>query len=303
MRKKRKILFYGSCQIAVIAQYFLKNRELNELFEVITHDESCHPMEAWRNDPSTFAVWTLENRDNQELFKNAVHDKIKQADIFAFQFFDGGFVPELTTKYLCEHISKGMNICIPNTRLYIYCNDIYSLAPYIKYAQTKVNNSTNAKELSNFLKYSDDPELTKILEQDYPIGTVYRPRRNENAQRAANDSKSYPYYISMENFIKENYNKKMLSYDFIHMGKDYFIEMLNILFKCLNVDGLDIKKEQIVCPSSSLLSTDDPRIDPSELKFFRDYFPNVDTSELKVKNTLDRLIDSYLREKNKYIYD
>ena len=297
--KKRKILFYGSCQLAVISQYFLKNPELNELFEVITHDESCHPMEAWRNDPSTFAVWSPENRRNQELFKNAVHDKIKQADIFAFQFFDDGFIPELTTKYLCEHISKGMNICIPNTRLYLYCNDIYALVPYIEYAQTKVNNSDDAKELSNFLKISDDPELTKILEQDYPMSAVYRHRRNENAQRAVNDSKTYPHYISMENFIKENYNKKMLSYDFVHMGKDYFIEMLNILFKYLNVDNLEIKKEQIKCPGS-FLTPDDPRIDPSELKFFREYFPNVDTSQLKVKNTLDRLIDSYLQEKNKY---
>jgi hypothetical protein len=268
--KKKKILFYGSCQIAVLSQFFLKNSTLNELFEVIKCDKTCSPMNIWRSDESNFAVWTKENRLIQKDFFHIIHEKIKQADIFIFQSTERQCISELTTEALCE-ISNGKNICIPNTRLFIYCNDSLALSPYIEYAQSKVEDPKNSRELVDFLRNSEDPELIRILERDYPISTNYQRYRNENSQRAEEDFKKYQNYISMESFIKDNYKKNLLALRHNHMSMIYFIELMNRLFENLDLKNLKIKKEEIKIPRNN----PEDSINPFQFDFFRKYFPEL----------------------------
>lgn len=270
--------------MAVISQYFLKSVELNELFEVIKCDESCAPMDIWRKDQSNFAVWTKENKPIQNDFFNIIHEKIKQADFFVFQHLENT-IPELTTEFLCK-ISNSKNICIPNFRLFIYCNDIKALTPYLIYAQTKVNNPKSAKELANFLMESDDSNLISILEKDYPISTVHQRYRNENAQRTEEESKIYPLYINMEKFIKDNYETKILALQHNHMNRDYYLCLLKNVLELLNVCDHNIDQNCIRVPGEGQKT-----VDPLDFKFFRKCFTNLNIRKPEKTHKIETLIE------------
>lgn len=275
--------------MGVISQYFLKNEKLNETFEVIRCDESCSPMDVWRGDQSNFAVWTRENMPIQNEFFHVVHEKIKQADVFIFQSTETSGILELSTKYLCDNISKGTNICIPNIRLFLYCNDITTLVPYIKYAQTKISNANDPSEIANFLRTSSDPELTNILEKEYPISTVYERYRNENAQRAKEDSERYTNYICLEEFIKENYKKKILAVSHNHANKPFYIGVLAKLLKFLNVDNIEIEQNEIQFPGPSSFT-----INPLQFNFFKNYFPDLKETDMnKCDYSLEYVIENH----------
>ena len=287
---KKKILFYGNCQLGVISQYFLKDPALNELFEVIKCDESCAPMDIWRGDQSNFAVWTKENRPIQKDYFHIIHEKLKQADLFVFQSTERDSIKELTTEFLCG-ISSGKNICVQNIRLFIYCNDVSALRPYLEYAQTKVKNPENAKELADFLRNSEDSELVNILERDYPISSNYERYRNENAQRAEEESRTYPVCVNMEGFIKENYRTKVLALQHNHMSRQYFVGLLGNVLDILGVRDLDINQEQFVVPGEGRLI-----VWPLEFKFFRNYFLDLDFPEVVKRHPLENLIqDLFLK--------
>ena len=262
---KQKILFSGNCQIGVISQYFSRNEYLNGLFEVIRVDESCRPMIAWRGDNTNFALW-YSAEEVQRKYLRSVQEKIKQADIFVFQSTSRSTIEELQTDYLCKNISTGKNVCIPNMRVFVYCNDNASLLPYIEYAKTKVNNSNDNSEIYNFLQTSDDSKLTEILEQQYPTSNVYKERRNENHQRANQYSEQYPNYICMESFIKENFRSKLLFCAYNHPTTTYFAELLRLLLINLGLDDFNIEEKDISPPAGY-------KIDPMQFKFFREYFP------------------------------
>ena len=262
---KQKILFSGNCQVGVISQYFSKNKYLNELFEVIRVDRSCYPLTAWRRDDSNFVLWGHEETVQRDFLKR-VHEKIKQADIFVFQSITKSMINELRTEYLCKNVSTGKNVCIPNQRVFVYCNDIASLLPYIQYAETKVNNPNDNSKVYNFLQTSDDPKLTKILEQEYPISSVYKARRNENHQRTKHCKEQYPHYICMESFIKENFKSTVLFHRHNHPTRAYFVELLRLLLINLGLVNFNIEEKDISPPGGD-------RINPMQFKFFREYFP------------------------------
>lgn len=275
---KQKILFYGNCHTWALGKYFLSDPELQEKFEVIGADRSCKPM---TRSAVNFQVWTKENHPIQREFYTAVHEKIKQADFFVFQ--DMGLsscIPELTTKFLCDNIVTGKAICFPNPRLTMHCFDLIESNPYIKYAQTKVSDPHNVKEIVEFLCTSDDPKLTEILEQEYPISNVYIEGRNENHQRARLHSEQYPNYICMEGFIKENLKTKVVAFDPMHPTKAYFVELLKLLLTNIGLTDFNIKEEHCKAQGQQLAA-----INPMRFKFFREYFPLLnDEFETNCKN-------------------
>ena len=262
---KQKILFYGNCHTWALGRYFLLDPELQEKFEVIGADRSCKPM---TQSAVNFQVWTKKNHSVQQEFYTAVHEKIKQADFFVFQ--DMGLsscIPELTTKFLCDNIVTGKAICVPNPRLTVHCFELSESNPYIKYAQTKVSDPNNVGEIIEFLRTSDDPKLTEILEQEYPISTVYTEGRNENHQRANMHKEQYPTYICMENFLKENFKTKVMAFDPMHPTKAYFVELLRLLTN-IGLPDFNVKEEHCKVQGPQLA-----KINPMQFKFFREYFP------------------------------
>ena len=278
---KQKILFYGNCHTWTLGKYFLSDPELQEKFEVI-----CGKVIRRGRTPPNFQVWRVKtNLAQQEIFA-AVHEKIKQADFFVFQ--DMGLsscIPELTTKFLCDNIVTGKAICVPNPRLTIHCFEFIESNPYIKYAQTKVSDPHNVEEIGNFLRESDDPKLTEILEQEYPISTVYTEGINENHQRAKLCKEQYPNYICMESFIKENFKSKVISFDYMHPTKAYFVELLRLLLTNIGLTDFNIKEKHCVVQGTQLAA-----INPMQFKFFREYFPllNEEFQARSINNPLKR---------------
>lgn len=281
---RKKILFSGNCQAGVISRYFSRNEYLNELFEVIKVDESCHPLTAWKGDDSNFALWGHEETVQRKYLKR-VHEKIKEADIFVFQPLMRSAIHELQAEYLHKNVSNGKNACIPNMRIFAYCSDEESLLPYIKYAETKVNNPNDNSEVYNFLQTSDDPKLTEILEQEYPISSVYKARRNENHQRAKLDKEQYSNYICMENFVKENFRSTLLFHRHNHPTKAYFVELLRLLLTNLGLTDFNIEEKDILLREGAT-------IDPMQFKFFREYFPALHDefkTNCKNKNVIKKI--------------
>jgi hypothetical protein len=288
---KRKIMFYGNCQLGVISQYFLNDPKLNEIFEVILCDESCAPMQVWRKDESLFAVWTQENSAIQEEIFNIVNEKLKQADIFVFQSTERSCIDQLKTQYLCDHVSKAKNICIPNIRMFIYCSEIISLKPIVDYVRTKVSDPVDASQIAEYLRNSDDSQLIALLEKEYPMSDTYHPYRNQNTHRSIEDAKNYSYYIGMEDFIRSNYKTKILTVCHNHMARVYYAELLRRLLINLGVQDIKINEEAIKFPGPN-----PNNINPFEFKFFREYFPELNESEIiPAKYSLEYVLQVYLK--------
>jgi hypothetical protein len=290
---KKKILFYGNCQTGAISQYFAKNERLKELFEIIEYDESCAPMHIWREDKTNFAVWTRENRPIQNEIYKSVHEKLKQADIFLFSSTEMSSIEELRTEYICENVSKGFNVCLPNIRLFLYCTDSISLKPYIEYAKTKIKDPNSVQEIASFIKNSDDPELTRILERDYPICTDFERYRNENALRAREDLEKYENYICMEEFIKKNYKTKILSFQHNHLHTNYFIELLKRTLEVLGVSDIEIDEKELKVPGAG-----QGMVNAKNFKFFNDYFPELDMKDLDREIPIECVIQQLFEKEN-----
>jgi hypothetical protein len=290
---KLKILFYGNCQTGTVSRFFSKNEKLKESFEIIKCDESCAPMNIWRGDKTNFAVWTKENQPIQKEIYKSVHEKLKQADIFIFTSTEITPITELKTEYLCENISSGMNICLPNVRLFLYCSDWVSLKPYIEYARTKVKDKNNINEIASFIRDSDDTGLINILERDYPICTDFERYRNENALRAKEDSVKYNNYICMESFVKENYKTTLLAYQHNHPSKKYYIGLISKILNSLSLKDIDIKEEDIEAAGYG-----QPMVNSKKFKFFNNYFPNLEFTGFKNEIPIEAAITEFLQKTN-----
>jgi hypothetical protein len=147
-------------------------------------------------------------------------------------------------------------------------------------------------ELADFLRNSDDPMLTSILEQDYPVSTAYRRYRNENAQRAKEDAELYPNYICMEKFVKENFKTKLLALQHNHVSRPYYIELLKLIMANLGLADFTIKNEFIAVPGEG-----HTHINPNEFLFFRRYFPDLESFKIENKPALGYKIRQFLVNK------
>jgi hypothetical protein len=287
---KKKILFYGNCQLGVISEYFLNDPKLNEIFEVILCDESCAPIHIWRGDKSKFAVWTNENRPIQKEIFNIVHEKLKQADIFVFQATERTCIDELKTQYLCDQVSAAKNVCIPNIRMFIYCSDMNALTPIFNYIRTKVSDPTDASQIAEYLRNSDDPQLTVLLEEEYPMSDTYHPYRNQNVHRAIEDAKNYSLYVNMEDYIRSNYKTKILTVSHNHMSRPYYAELLRRLLNILEVEDIEIDEARLNYPGPN-----PSNINPFEFKFFKEYFKELNENEIiPAKYPLEYVLEDYI---------
>lgn len=283
---KKKILFYGNCQLAVLARFFRKN--LSDKFEVARTDSI---LEQFWGEEGLFAVWSLENKDRQHDFKDFVHTKIKDSDIFIFQDHGpGSTIDELQTKFLHDEVSTGLKICLPNTRLHIHLSDKASLEPYIQYVKTK---ETNVSKIIKYLQESDDPKLTEILKQDFPFNKTYQRYRNENQSRHEQDIKNYDVVIDMNNYIEEKYKSKILAYTHNHPTEEYFMELIRRLYKYLDVNEADYPIPfDIDCPRNN------EKINPKQFAFFNNTFPNLDISRqnsIRKEADLEKIVSETLK--------
>jgi hypothetical protein len=224
------------------------------------------------NEHGVFAVWSPENREAQEIYKDCIHSKIREAEIFVFQDHSGtSVIDELKTTYLHDTIATGLKICIPDTRFFAHLTDARRFSPYIEYVKTKAN---NAEEIINYLQKSEDPALAAILKNEYPFNLNYQKYRNENRQRYKEESDLYDNRINMCDYIEKEFQNKLLCVSHNHMNECYFTETINRLYKILDID-------RSVYPIANLEYPGFDSVDPRQFNFFTKTFPNLDYRNFK----------------------
>ena len=267
-QERKKILFYGNCQMGAVARHFRLN--LSDKYDVLLC-EDCGLRPFWR-EPGLFAVWCPDNKEAQEIYKDCVHSKIKEADVFVFQDHSGlSVIDELKTKYLHNNVAEGLKVCIPDVRMFVHLTDPRMLEPYVKYLKSKEG---SPERIVTYLKESDDPELVEILKNDYPFNKNYRPYRNENKRRYKEEVDLYDNRIDMCDYLESEFQKKLLCVSHNHMNECYFAELINRLYNILGINLTDYPIESLEFPGFD-------SIDPRQFNFFTKTFPDLDYGNFK----------------------
>lgn len=257
---KIKLLTYGNCQLCVVSNY-LEKYFSNE-FDIISC-EDCN-LETFWNKSKTFCVWSRGyNTENQNKYYECVHEKIAEADVFLFQDHSGGRTIEyLKTKYLQNEIAKNNNTdCIAVHNYYEI--DIYPEANWlISYAVSK--GITDANEIDNFLRESNDPYFADHMKESFNKSRI----QNKEWENKANAN--YDEYISMNDYIIDKYNKKLLSHSHNHPTEHYFAEFTTRI----------LNKFNLKFDESTICEFDQPTYmtRPLEYAFFNKAFPNITDS-------------------------
>lgn len=289
MTGKCKILFYGNCQMAVVANYFQKYLDQFDVQKCT--DCGLHPF--WISN-SVFAVWSPENVTRQREYVKTVQEKIRQSDIFVFQDHSGSSViDELKTEFLCTNVaSKNTHqICLPDTRLFVQPTDVTCISKQVAYLKTQ-HHDTN--KIINELQNSSDPVLTDLLKKEFPFSNTFKKFRNENHQRYIDQLKIYSDCINMNDYIEQQYKNKILTYSHNHMAPEYFFGLINKLITKLNVIH-EIDIQNIAAPDCS------NKLHPGQFRYFTEMFPCMDYTGVSGKKLEPADIFSLTGEYNKEI--
>ena len=254
---KIKLLTYGNCQLCVVSDY-LEKYFSNE-FDIISC-EDCNLKTFW-NKTKTFCVWSQGyNKENQNKYYECVHEKIAEADVFLFQDHSGNITHDkLKTEYLQNEIAKNNNTrCIAVHNYVKY--DIYPEPKWLtSYAISK--GITDANKINEFLRESNDPYFAEYMKESFDKSRI----QNKEWENKAIDN--YDEYITMNDFIVENYNKKLLSHSYNHPTEHYFAEFTTRI----------LNKFNLKFDESTICEFDQPTYmtRPLEYAFFNKAFPDI----------------------------
>lgn len=277
---KIKIIFYGNCQLCVVSNYIEKF--FPDQFDVISC-KSCG-LEYFTRRSKTFCVWKRgHNRNSQLEYANRIHRKIKEADVFVFHDHGGNNTENsLMTKYLQDEIAKKNN-----TRCIAVHNynetDIYPEPVWmIKYAISK--GITKSKEIDSFLRESNDSYFAEYMNDSFKKSRIQNKKWKDRA------NSTYDDYISMNDFIAEKYNKKILSHNHLHPTEHYFAEFTTRILNKFNLKF----DENTICGFEQPAYFGKAK----EYDFFNKAFPDivnyscVENADLSLEQ-----IDRFIREK------
>jgi len=275
---KIKLLTYGNCQLCVISKY-LEKYFSNE-FDIISC-EDCN-LETFYKNSKTFCVWKPGyNVENQNKYYECVHKKIAEADVFLFQNHSGNRTNnKLKTKYLQNEIAKKHNTQCIVVHNYLE-KDIYPEPDWLtSYAISK--GITDANEIVAFLRESNDSYFAEYMKESFDKSRI----KKKEWENKANDI--YDDYISMNDFIINNYDKKLLSHSWCHPTEHYFAEFTTRI----------LNKFNLKFDESTICEFDQPVFfgRPHEYEFFNKAFPNITDSCKKNYNLTIKEINSILED-------
>lgn len=260
----QKILFYGNCQLGVLCVH-LKQYTSYEIIDC--KDYGLVPFWA---DSELFAVWSKENFDRQDELVPKILDAVNKCDIFIFQHYKNreDRPIELTTEYLVNNNPNCLPICIPSFWYtgYLSAPKIIPVNPVIYELYNNFNYP--AKVILDFLQTSTDLFIKEMIHHEHNVSI------QELEKRFNNESKKYINFIDCIDYVKLNFDKKILAYNHSHPSIHYFnflLEKLNTEFK-FNINELFNK--------TSLLPGGDYHISYNDLYYFTDYFQNINDFDL-----------------------
>ena len=218
-------------------------------------------------DSELFAVWSEPNFNKQHDLISKVSEAVKKCDIFIFQHYKNEVSRpvELTTEYLVDINPNCLAICLPSFWYTGYLG-VPGMNPVIYELYTKLNYS--AETILDFLQTSTNEFIHQMIAHEHHNSITELEKRRDN------ESQKYHNLIDCINYIINNFDKKILTYNHSHPSIWYFnflIEKLHTGFK-LNINEL--------LNETSLLPGADHNICYHDLYYFTDYFKNINDYDI-----------------------
>lgn len=260
MNKKKKILFYGNCQIGAISEIFRTHRALKDKFIILNardYDlaDQGYPAVANFLLSDEFSKGKNDPRNIEKVFLDA--------DIVVFQAIDNNKVPEYClTKNVIPNF-KGLSICIPS-----FWYSGYFGAPY-KFPMLDIFYYFNQLNLSN------EEALHVLLNESIPIAKdlfEYYHNISISGLQSREKSQSTLYnLISIQDWLLDTYKNKLLCYNHSHPTPAFFEFTVNEILNKINcsIESINFSDFNFRHPGP------DGRFLPTKFKFFNDIFPEL----------------------------
>ena len=270
---KKKLLFYGSCQVSTIAKWI--EEYYSDKFE-IQDSRECGLLD-FHNTYKNFAVW-VDSEHRQKTYYKKVHEKIKDCDFFIYQNVENAAIEELQTGYLVNNVATGISVEMPNFRFLGYPICDVSFSPFIKYIYKNI--TKNTKDILEYLFNQKDENFEKIISDQYKACMA------ENRKRFGLEDLSIK--VDLFDFVELNWKKRLLFGSYHHPIGRYWLEIIQNLFTIL-VECLDLKKiKNLDYPNKAGI------LDVRKLIFFKKMFPNILIPK-EIENLIDpRVVDNFL---------
>ena len=262
MNKKKKILFYGNCQIGAISGIFHTHPTLKDKFIVLNAGDynlvNQHPYRAVANFllSDEFANGKNDSRDIEKIFSDA--------DIVVFQAIDNNVVPEYClTKNIIPNFN-GLSICIPS-----FWYGGYFGWPY-KFPMLDIFYYLNQ------LNLSDKEALNVLLNESIPITnelfTYYHDFSLKGLDNREQEQSKLYNYISIKNWLLDTYKNKLLCYNHSHPTPTFFEFIVNEILNSIDSSMEDVNLENFDFQHAGANGW----FQPTTFKFFNDLFPNLE---------------------------
>ena len=282
---KKKILFYGNCQSAILSNMLQTNtQKFNEKYEVLKALDYDLPY-IWIPEVGTVANWKINLgtvKDTRKIIKNT--EKITEdADIIIFQKIEKKInrPDELTTEYIYEKQSANKQmICLPTLHFSGYLTDQVGrpdhelVIPYI-FLWLMEKGLTN-KQIFYWLKNESHPNISLLIGQNSE-DSIEKIKKRENVEKI-----EYKNFISILDILLK-YKKELLCHNHSRPTAYYFKQIYLKLFNIIDVGAIEeISDEHIKLAGPGFYPY------PIDFCWFKESFPDI--NEL---NTNNYIKDSY----------
>jgi len=271
---KKKIMFYGNCQLGVLSRMLeIHTPQFNENYEILKAAD-YDLATIWIEEVGVVApfmyVPTTEHGIATEKTIKSLERIIDDSDIIVIQKFNEATDRriELTTDYIYDkyHSTKQI-ICIPSFWFSGYLsenhkNDLQIPYIFIWLLEKGLNNT----QILDWLKNENDPKIGALI--DYNVNSCLE----ELKRREADECSKYKCFISILDIVN-TYKENIICYNVSHPS-EYYFKMLYKKLICVLDETLfcNIDENNIILPGP------DWEIFPLDLCWFRENFKDLNVS-------------------------
>lgn len=289
MINKKKVLFYGNCQLSVLSKMLQsQNPKFNEQYEVLKASDYKLP-HIWFQEVGTVAPFMYSEHTKYGVATlesiKAVERITEDADIIIFQKFHeakhANRPEELTTDYIyTKHNTCKKMICIPSFWFSGYLTEALDDLVIPSIFKWLVDKKLNNKQILDWLKNESHPNISLLIEKNA------KDSIEELYKREIEETYIYKNFVSILDILPE-YKKIFLCYTMSHPSKYYFKKLYKEIIKLIDIELYhDITDENILIPSACHFPF------PLDFYWFNENFPNI--SNCDPKEYVERLDEKFV---------
>jgi hypothetical protein len=287
MINKKKVLFYGNCQLAVLSKMLqLQNPKFNEEYDVLkASDYNLAPI--YETSIGTVAPFMYREHTEYgvatpETIK-AVEQITEDADIIIFQQLHQAKhidrPEEFTTDYIYQkHKANKRMICVPSFWFSGYLTNITKdnlVIPYI--LKWLLDKGLSNEQILYWLKNESHHNISLLIDNQVQHSI------KEIKNREIEESFKYKDFVSILDILSE-YKKIFLCYNMAHPSEYYFKKLYYKLIEIIdnNLQN-EILEKNITVPRSPFFTY------PLDFHWFKENYPNISNCDPKhYVNHLDK---------------